>query len=285
MRRMLAKKGINFDKLSALTKLSLVGHNGLGALTYEPSHKYDVDLLHQDLDTLAQEVTRIFNHEDHKMHIDDMFMLGGSSGGARPKVHVTLDDVEWIVKFPSSMDPKNIGTLEYVANQKALKAGIHVNEHRLIPSKICKGYFAAKRFDRNENKRVHVIALSSILETTHKIPNLDYMHLFQVIQKVCVDQEDMYEAYKRMCFNVLYQNKDDHGKNMSFLYDEALGGYRLTPFYDITITPNKLEHEMTVLGNGQPNERDLMDIAITLKLSIKKCQEIIENIKTIINES
>lgn len=59
-----------------------------------------------------------------------------------------------------------------------------------------------------------MISLSSLLETTHKIPNLDYSHLFQVIQHISIDQNDMYEAYKRMCFNVLFKNKDDHGKNV-----------------------------------------------------------------------
>lgn len=74
-----------------------------------------------------------------------------------------------------------------------------------------------KRFDRKNNKRVHMISLSALLETTHRIPNLDYSHLFQVIENICPDKDDIYEAYRRMCFNVFYKNRDDHGKKF-FLY-------------------------------------------------------------------
>jgi serine/threonine-protein kinase HipA len=124
-----------------------------------------------------------------------------------------------------------------------------------------------------------MISLSSVLETTHQIPNLDYSHLFQVIQRICFDQEDIYEAYRRMVFNVLYENKDDHGKNFAFIYDEKLKGYRLSPFYDITKTPMKMEHEMTVLGKGNPDEEDLLEIAKKFNLSVKNCEKIIVSIK------
>ena len=194
-----------------------------------------------------------------------------------------INNEEWIVKFPSSLDPKEIGEQEYKANTLALKSEINVNDFNLIPSKKVKGYFASKRFDRINGKKVHMISLSSVLETSHRIPNLDYSHLFQVIQRVCVNQDDVLEAYKRMCFNVLYQNKDDHGKNFAFLYDEELKGYRLSPFYDITQTIDKAEHEMTVLGEGNPSKKALLEIAKEFNLSMKECNAIIDNIERIIN--
>lgn len=169
--------------------------------------------------------------------------------------------------------------MEYKANLTALNSGIKVSDFAFIPSNKIKGYFASKRFDRKAGKKIHMISLSSMLETTHRIPNLDYSHLFQVIQHVCVNQEDLYEAYKRMCFNVLYQNKDDHGKNFAFLYDEQIKGYKLSPFYDITQTIEKAEHEMTVLGKGNPNKSDLLEIAKEFNLSMKECKSIIDNIE------
>ena len=66
----------------------------------------------------------------------------------------------------------------------------------------------------------------------------------------------MYKAFLRMCFNVFYQNKDDHGKNFAFLYDDNLDGYTLSPAYDLTKTPEKYEHEMTVNGIGNPTKKD-----------------------------
>ena len=161
----------------------------------------------------------------------------------------------------------------------AKKCGLNVNEFKLFNSDICSGYFGAKRFDRDKHGRIHIISLSSLLETTHRIPNLDYMHLLQVVQRICVEQSDLYEAYGRMCFNVLYGNKDDHGKNFAFLYDEDKKGYRLSPFYDITKTRDKFEHEMTVNGIGNPNESDLLEVAKKMKLSMYKCEVILNRIK------
>ena len=282
VRRILTKKGINFDKLSPLTRLTLISGNGLGALTYEPAQILENEAQNNNLDYLAKEIEKILDDSEDKIDLDKVFAYGGSSGGARPKAHINENHEEWIVKFPSSIDPKNIGDLEFNANTLAKKAGINVNEFKLFPSKLYSGYFGAKRFDRSNNKKVHMISLAAILETTHRIPNLDYMHLFQVIQKICVDQDDLYEAYKRMCFNILYSNKDDHGKNFAFLYSEALKGYKLSPAYDITQTKNKLEHEMTVLGEGKPTEKDLISFAKEMKLSLKTCEDIIAKVKAVL---
>ena len=122
-----------------------------------------------------------------------------------------------------------------------------------------------------------MISLSAVLETSHKVPTLDYTHLFQVINVISANvKKDMYEAFLRMCFNVFYQNKDDHGKNFSFLYDENLDGYILSPAYDLTKTTEKYEHEMTVNGNGNPTKNDLLAVAEQFKLSKTKCKEILD---------
>lgn len=278
--RMLARKGINPEKISPLTKLSLLSGNGLGALTYEPSQNEKSRYTIFDLDEIAGEVRRIFDDENINVDLDRIYELGGSSGGARPKAHIKDEEGYWIVKFPTRLDQENIGEKEYAANIAAHRCGINTNDFKLFPSKICTGYFGAKRFDRAGSRRVHMISLSHLLETTHRIPNLDYVNLFQAIQKICADQKDMYEAYRRMCFNVLYGNRDDHGKNFAFLYDENLKGYKLSPAYDITKTSNKPEHEMTVNGAGKPTEKDLLDVADIVKLSQTTCKEIIAKIKT-----
>ena len=282
VKRMLAKQGINADKLSPLTKLTLISGGGLGGLTYEPTQVEKTNETDFDLDFIAQEAEKILDDEIVDINLDEIYRLGGSSGGARPKAHVKIDEESWIIKFPCNYDPRDIGVKEYAANRLAHSCGINVAEFKLYPSKICNGYFGTKRFDRINDKKVHMVSLSSLLETTHRISNLDYMHLFQVIKEICVDQEDLYEAYRRMCFNVFYGNRDDHGKNFAFLYNEGKGGYELSPAYDITPTPNKPEHEMTVLGNGFPMETDLLKLAKELKLSMKNCKEIIEIVKHVL---
>jgi len=282
VRNMVTNKGINFDKLSALTRLTLVSDNGLGALQYEPVQNEKKPDRTYDLDLLAEDATKILNDLETETDFDDIYTLGGSSGGARPKVHLKIEREEWIVKFKGHLDPLNAGELEYSANQLAQQSGINVNTYKLYPSKQCTGYFGAKRFDREEGKRVHMISLSSLLETTHKIPNLDYKHLFQVIQAICFDQDDLLEAFKRMTFNVLYLNRDDHGKNVAFLYNEKHKGYQLSPAYDLTKTPRLVEHQMTVLGEGNPKREDLLKLALEFNMSKKECLDIIDSIEKLL---
>lgn len=282
VRRMLKNKGLNFDRLSPLTRLSLISGQGLGGLTYEPNQAETDDNTLIELDEIAREVTQILNDETEDKNLDTIYKLGGSSGGARPKAHIKLNGEEWIIKFPCHYDPENIGEKEFKANMLAKQCGLNVNECKLFDSQICSGYFGAKRFDRNKGRRVHMISLSSLLETSHRIPNLDYTLLLQVTQRICVDQNDVYDAYGRMCFNVLYGNKDDHGKNFAFLFDDKKDGYTLSPFYDITQTKDKLEHEMTVNGVGNPTEKDLLAVADRIKLSIPKCKEIIDRTKEVL---
>lgn len=280
VKRMLAKNGVNYDRLSPLTKLALINGNGLGGLTYEPMLAEKSDNSSVDLDELCVNVQKIFDDETQAHDLDAVYALGGSSGGARPKAHIKIDGEEWIIKFPCKTDSMNIGEQEYNANAVAQKCGINTNEFRLFPSKICSGYFGAKRFDRIGSNRVHMISMSAMLETTHRIPNLDYMHLFQIVHDICANKDDVYEVFRRMCFNVLYGNRDDHGKNFSFIYDESMKSYSLSPAYDLTKVTDKPEHEMTVLGKGKPNESDLLAIADALKLSNKKCLDIIEMVKS-----
>jgi len=282
MNRILTKNGINPNKLSILTKLSLINKNGLGGLTYEPSQPFEFKQDNLDFDKLSDEVQKILNDESESVDLDFVYGLGGSSGGARPKAHIMIDNEEWIVKFACRIDPPNVGEKEYKANEIAKKCDIKVNVYKLFPSKLCSGYFGTKRFDRKDGRRMHMISLAALLETTHKIPNLDYMHLFQVVQMISVrPTEDLYEAFRRMCFNVFYKNKDDHGKNFAFIYDEELNGYVLSPAYDLTRIENKFEHEMTANGNGNPSKDDMLAIAKKFKLSITKCKAVMLQIEKI----
>jgi len=284
VRRMLAKKGINFDKLSPLQKLSIIEKNGLGALEYEPNASLVAENKDYSLDELAKNADKILNDETANADLDTIYALGGSSGGARPKAHIVFDSEEYIVKFPCRIDPKDIGEKEYKANKIAKQCGINVNDYKLFPSKISSGFFGAKRFDRNKNGKVHTISLSALLETSHRLFNLDYNHLFGVIENISVNKkEDLYEAFRRMCFNVFYKNKDDHGKNFAFLYSEEKQGYILSPAYDLTQSLDTFEHSMTINGKGNPTEKDLLEIAKNFHLSQKKCKEIMENIKNIIS--
>lgn len=284
LRRMLIKRQIAFEKLSPLTRLSIISDLGLGGLEYRPTQSDKEEYTNVDLDLIVETINKELKNKHSSDDIDNLFKLGGASGGARPKVHLKINSEDWIIKFPALNENKNVGLEEFKANQLAKKCGINISECKLFESKLAKGFFGSKRFDRIGNKKNHVISLSSILETTHRISNLDYLHLFQVINKISGDKEDLYEAYRRMCFNVFYGNKDDHGKNHSFVYDEKLKSYKLSPAYDLTKTTYKLEHEITVNGNGNPTEEDLLKIQEQFKLNKERCMEIINKIKSCLKD-
>lgn len=109
--RMLQEHGLGND-VTVLDRLALVGVNGMGALEYEPSLEFGNSKDIKDLDYLSKECQKILLTEYSK-DLDMLYRMGGSSGGARPKVLTTFDDQEWIIKFPAHVDSKNIGEMEY----------------------------------------------------------------------------------------------------------------------------------------------------------------------------
>ncbi len=118
LKRMLSSKGINPNKVSPLTKLSIVGDNGLGGLKFEPTQDSISQDVAFDIEKYALEATKILN-EQSDVDLDRVYALGGSSGGARPKAHVMINGESWIIKFPCLIDPIDIGEKEYIANKVA----------------------------------------------------------------------------------------------------------------------------------------------------------------------
>ena len=276
IKKMLIKNGINPSSVSELTKLTLIDEYGLGGLNYHPTNQELIDKnIKATFDELYLSSKQLLEDNDDT-NFDVIYNYASSSGGTRPKANVLIKEEPWIVKFPSRFDSKKIAKEEYYANTLAKECGINVATFDLIPSEINDGYFASKRFDRVNGKRIHTVSLASLLETPYDVPTLDYYNLFQVIKRICVDtQNNMMEAFKRMCFNVFCFNKDDHGKNFSFIYDEEKGGYILSPAYDLTILKQKSEHEMSVNGNGNPTKQDLLDIAKSFNLPMNECKKIV----------
>ncbi|MBO6218090.1 MAG: type II toxin-antitoxin system HipA family toxin [Treponema sp.] len=288
--RLLLREGIPPDSLSVLDRLAIVGRGGMGALTYEPAtFLSDSPTLPSDYDELSAECERILNSElseNDKKNLDSIFAAGGSSGGARPKVFAKIDGEDWIVKFPSSVDSKEIGLQEYEYCECARKCGIQVSETRLFPSKKCSGYFGTKRFDRNSlgKGRVLMASASALLETSHRIPNLDYNTLFLLTLKLTKNNADLENLFRLMCFNVFAHNRDDHSKNFSWLYDESLKQWQLSPAYDLTYS-NSIggEHATTVDGEGKnPTIENLLSVAEKNGLKRNHAREIAQNIETIV---
>lgn len=274
----LSMEGISYLKLNPLEKLSLVGEGGLGALTYFPSEGPSLDEWKGTMDDVFR--SSIETVEGGKTDLlDEVFAHESGTGGARPKAHLVIDGEEWIVKFRERNDPLWMGRMEYEYNKAAKACGIEVPETRLMRSENSDGYFASKRFDRKNGKRLHVISLSGLLEIPHEMPLLDYLTFLQATRFITQSQKEVENAFRLACFNIFSKNFDDHSKNFSFIYDESKKGYVLSPAYDLTRTIYQKEHEMTCNGNGLPNESDLFAISEKTGIPFKKAEQIISFVK------
>ena len=282
--RMLISKHISPAEVSAAKRLGIVGSSGMGALEYYP----EIMCMNQEdtlyFDYLSKECEKILRDEECE-NLDVLFKMGGSSVGARPKALVSIEGEPWIVKFPSSFDKKTIGEEEFRYVNCAKKCGIEVPEVRLFPSKDGKGYFGSKRFDRTSTGKIHMITVSGLLETSHRIPNLDYHDLFRLTYLLTKDERQMEELFRRMCFNVFAHNRDDHSKNFSYLYDENENRWKLTPAYDLTYS-NSIggEHACCVNGNGRnPGFEDVFAVGRKAGMTEKKMRKTSEEIKEIVD--
>lgn len=279
--RMLNSQNINPREISQIDRLAIVGETGMGALSYKPEYNLLEDKDYkEDYDNLALSCKKILNTE-HSADLDKLFKLGGSSGGARPKILTKIDNEDWIIKFPSSLDDSNIGKLEYLYSVCAKKCKIDIPETKLFPSKISSGYFGIKRFDRKKLstgaiRKLHMISVSGLLETSHRIPNLDYNDLMQLTLNLTKSFEEVEKLFRLMCFNVFSHNRDDHSKNFSFIYNEDLNKWELSPAYDLTYSYSiNGEHATTINGNGvNPSLNDILKVAEKIGLDKKKAEKI-----------
>lgn len=280
--RMLRKHGEHPEEITPITRLSIVGSSGMGALEYRPAYKMKNSTSSTDLDHMAEECRKILQSEESE-DLDMLFSMGGSSGGARPKVMIRLDEEEWIVKFPSSGDPDDIGQMEYEYNLCAEACGIQVPEVKLFPSNRCAGYFGAKRFDREctaaGERKIHMASASALLEISHRVPSLDYTSLMGLTWQLTKQAEEILKMYTLMCFNVFAHNRDDHSNNFSFLYVD--GKWRLAPAYDLTFS-NSMggEHATMIAGEGRnPSIKDILSVAKKAGINMSTARQIASKVE------
>jgi serine/threonine-protein kinase HipA len=294
MRRRLSKLGVNIDTLTPLERLALVGDQGRGALVFEPATAPPDDIESLDLDELAAASAEILAGEDGAL-ADTLAGLAGASGGARPKIHVGFDgdgaisvsDGEiapgheaWIVKFPAKEDPIDIGPIEAAYAAMALAAGLNLSAHRLIPAKAGPGYFATRRFDRPApGLRLHMVSLSGAIEARASLPS-SYDTFLRATHAITRHAEDVAAAFRRMVFNVLACNRDDHTRQHSFLMS-ARGDWRLAPAYDLTFAAGPGgEHYLDIEGEGRhPTKDHVRSLGQRHGLSDRLIEEIIEAVR------
>ena len=292
--RKLMKIGINPQLLTPLDRLRYVGRRGLGALFYEPEISDPPSFnIPNNLDLISEECFQ-FQEHDNDQYVDDLFLMNGSSAGARPKILVTLikdrfdlssnnplsKHNDWIIKFRSSIDPKDIGSIEYAYHLMAVEAGLDVPEARLFKSRKCAGYYGVKRFDRDHAEFFHMHTVSGLLHADHRIPSLDYQTLMKATLWLTKDVRECEKQFRNAVFNVFSHNRDDHAKNFCFLMHPN-GEWKVSPAFDLTFSSGPAgEHCTSVMGEGKnPGTSQLLKLAEAAAIKQQKALEIISQVK------
>ena len=289
------------DDFSPLDRLANIGVNGLGALVYEPDLS-NTDLQEDEinLDVLSQHTQDVLDGEANEV-LQKLIGLNGSSAGARPKAligvnktknHIILgqhklsnDYEHWLVKFANSTDGADAGAIEYVYALMAKEANIEMMPVHLFEASKGAGYFATKRFDRKGNQRLHTHTASGLLHSNFRTPSLDYEDLITLTGVLTQDIREVEKMYRLAVFNVLSHNRDDHGKNFSFLMNQT-GEWKLSPAYDLTFSSGPRGHQSTmVMGEGQfPSIDHLIQLGTEANLKRAKIDEIIRQTQYALNK-
>jgi serine/threonine-protein kinase HipA len=277
MRRRAERAGLSYGALTALDRLAAVGRTGMGALTYEPEIELPgTDSTRIDLDALSADAMAVLEGHASEL-LDQLSRLGGSPGGARPKILVGIDARDnlrageanlpetfehWLVKFRAPNDSAEIGRIEAAYAEMARAAGVDISATRLIETPRGPGYFATRRFDRDGNVRFHMLSFAGMLDVRWHVPSIDYGDALSLVRQVTARDDDVERMVRRMFFNVVAHNRDDHAKQHAFIMD-AGGIWRLAPAFDLTFARGPGgEHYLAVGGYGKDiPKRRLLNVA------------------------
>ena len=293
------------QQITVLEQLAYVGNRGMGAIEYKPSLTLDehttIDL--NEIIDVLQEVLDLKKTTEQKnlnsQALINIFKIGTSAGGARPKILISEEkqtgtiipgDLEYsdryhhyLVKLAINEEinyPREI--VEYCYAQIIQKVGIRMMETKLIEDK----HFATLRFDRQNGEKQHVLTATGITGWDYRSSqHSTYENLFKLCSFLKIPHAQMEELFKRMVFNVIYGNVDDHLKNHSFIYDKDHDRWQLSPVYDITYALNPLTNikkpKRALSINGKRTEIKADDILkVADEYTIKNPEGIIKEIQS-----
>ena len=272
LRKVLKKSGVDPQGLTPVQWLSIVGNSGMGALCYLPETKLQQEDSQRSFDEMQQIALDVLSERTEE-NADMLYFKSGNSGGVRPKTIFSDADGHWLVKFRHTYDPKNIGQLEYDYNKVARQCGIDVPEFKLIEGK----YFAVRRFDIENDVRLHVATASALLNEPITPPKMEYHNLLQLTGYLTQSPKAVEQQFRRMAFNVFAHNMDDHARNFSFICRD--GKWSLAPAYDLTNDATLGEHASTINFKGIPTDEDMITVGMNIRMSRERCQQIIKEVK------
>jgi len=252
-------------RLSIMEYLYYAGDDRFGALgvsssasSYSPRPKSPLPRLAQ-AQQLSEIVHKVSAREPVNALERQLLAAGGSFGGAKPKALIDIAGTEWVIKFFNN-EPIDVPLIEHASMTLAKLTGITVAETRVVPL-VGENALAVRRFDRADGCRVHCISAGTALRAqtvAGQEPDLGYPSLAQLLRRAGVaqddaNQQDMHELFRRMVFNILIDNTDDHEKNHALmaLAPARQGKYRLAPAYDVLTTNSGQGYQEFTVGLDQ----------------------------------
>jgi serine/threonine-protein kinase HipA len=297
-------------KLNPLEQLTYVADRGMGALEYKPvkdlpkSSSIDLDEVISVLEKVLNLKDDVSSKKLYELALLNIFKIGTSAGGARPKILISenkqtgeiiagdraIGNVynHYLVKLHLDENAGyNRELVEFAYYQLALEAGIH-----MMPSKLLEGkHFATLRYDRQNGEKQHVLTVTGLTGWDFKSnpENSTYENVFKVAVGLEVPHKDLQQLFKRMVFNLVFKNVDDHLKNHSFIYNKKNNRWSLAPAYDLTYALNPLLTFKTTSRalsiNGKRTEILLKDVlTIAEEFAIKNPKGIIEEVQSVITK-
>ncbi|MGI4848027.1 MAG: type II toxin-antitoxin system HipA family toxin [Janthinobacterium lividum] len=302
----LAQQGRDRATFSPVERLLYIGARGMGALEYKPSIKATSTVSESiQISALVQLASQVLSNRESLADrlgrldpaIDDaalqrLIHVGTSAGGARAKALIAMNDQGqirsgqvkapkdfsyWLLKFDVAKstallaDSQGYGRIEYAYSLMARKAGITMAQCRLL-EEGGRAHFMTRRFDRDKDGgKLHMQTLCAMDHADFAKPGqYSYEEGFAVLRRLSMSREEATEFYRRMVFNVIARNQDNHTKNIAFLMDQN-GKWRLSPAYDLSWSylPGNFwvdSHQMTINGKrDQFDQADLQTVALQVK--------------------
>lgn len=315
----LVSQGREKIDFNPIERLCYIGNRGMGALEFSPllgKNKHSdaaIDLkamvsLASDILSAKKFDIELANEKINQQALTQILEIGTSAGGARAKAVIAWNEKTntlcsghmqpkagfsyWLIKFDGVSensdkelnDPQGYGRIEYAYYLCALEAGINMCESRLL-EEGGRAHFMTKRFDRDVNgNKQHMVSLCGMAHYDYQMPGAtSYEQALQVCRQLDLPMDDKLQLFRRMVFNVVMRNHDDHTKNVSFLMDRQ-GIWRLSPAYDVIYSYNPggawtSKHQMSI--NGKQDDFSIEDMLATAKvagLNATKCRKIIAEV-------
>ena len=317
----LASLGRTADSFNAIERLCYVGQRGMGALEFIPSvgpNPRQVENLQvENLVRLAsavltqrQNMSASLAAEEKESSLQHILQVGTSAGGARAKAVIAWNPATneicsgqvdagrgfeyWLLKFDGVSgnkdkeleDPQGYGKIEYAYYLMAKDAGIEMSECRLLEENG-RHHFMTRRFDRtSDGKKLHMQSLGAMAHFDFNMAGAhSYEQAFLVMRQLGLPKQQIEQQFRRMVFNIVARNQDDHVKNIAFLMDKQ-GTWSLAPAFDVTYAyqPTGLwtsQHQMSMNGKrDQFTAEDLKTCGQTVALKRGQAERILEEIVT-----